>query len=92
MYIASTGRLQVEDGARSNFAKASYATSPPGTVIKAEPSLGENGALVYNTRKAYHFADAAFEHGAYYYAVYSQVIPASQVLALAELVHKKVIG
>jgi hypothetical protein len=90
LYIASPGRLQIEDGSRSNFAKASLASSPPGTVIKREPSLGENGGLVYNTRKAYHFADAAFERGPYYYAVYSQAIPAAKVLKLAELVHKKV--
>lgn len=92
LYIASTGRLQVEDGARSNFTKASLAMSPPGTVIKSEPSLGENGGLVYNTRKRYRFADAAFELGPYYYAVYSQPIPPAKVLALAELVHKKVAG
>jgi hypothetical protein len=92
LYIASTGRLQIEDGSRSNFAKPNPALNPPGTVIKREPSLGENGALVYSTRKAFHFADAAFELGRYYYAVYSQAIPPAKVLALAKLVHKTVAG
>lgn len=92
LYIASTGRLQIEDGSRSNFSKPNPASNPPGTVIKRKPSLGENGALVYNKRRAYHFADAAFELGPYYYAVYSQAIAPAKVLALAKLVHKKVAG
>ena len=48
--------------------------------------------LVYNKRKAYHFADAAFERGPYYYAVYSQAVPPRRVLTLAELVHKRLAG
>ena len=92
LYISSKGRAQVEDGSRSNFAKADPKSSPPGTVIRNEPSLGENGALVYNKKKKYRFADAAFEHGPFYYAVYSNLITPPKVLALAKLVHKKVVG
>lgn len=55
-------------------------------------AAGENGELVYNTRKAYRIALAAFEHGAYYYTVDSQLLSAAKILALAEMVHKKVAG
>lgn len=92
VYVASTGQLQIESGSRAEFVIASPAASPPGTVIKREPSLGENGELSYNTRKRHRFADAAFELGAYYIAVYSNTASATDVLALAELAHKKLAG
>lgn len=92
LYIASTGRLDLEIGSRSQWVSADPAMNPPGTVVKAEPQLGENGELVYNTRKAYRIALAAFEHGAYYYTVDSQLLSAAKILALAEMVHKKVAG
>lgn len=90
LYVASTGRLEVEKGARSNWVSASAATSPPGTVIKSKPALGENGELVYNTRKKYRFALSGFERGTRYYSVYSQVIPPRKVFALAKIIHSKV--
>jgi len=92
LYIASTGRLQVEKGSRSNWASPSLADSPPGTVIKPKPGLGENGVLVYDKKPKYRFADSGFEHGPHYYSVYSQVIPPRKVFALAKIIHNKVFG
>lgn len=91
-YVSATGQLQIEAGSRNEFVKANPAIGPAGTVVKSEPSLGENGELSYNTRKRTRFADAAFEQGPYYFAVFSQAVPAPGVLAIAKLVHKKVAG
>lgn len=89
---ATNGQLQIEAGSRSEFVKASPAGQPPGTVVKSEPGLGENGEFSYNTQKRYHFADAAFERGPYYFAVFSQAVRPAGVLALAKVVHQKVAG
>lgn len=92
LYIASTGRLQIDDGPRSLASTPNPADDPPGTVIKREPVLGADGWLVYNTSKKYRFANVGFVLGAYEYDVYSQVIPPARVLGLATLIHRKLAG
>jgi hypothetical protein len=89
LYIARTGRLQIDDGPKSLASTPSAALSPPGTVIKKEPVLGSHGWWVYNTRPKYRFANAGFVVGPYEYDVYSQVIPPSGVFALAKMIHHK---
>ncbi|HZS29682.1 MAG TPA: hypothetical protein VFA37_00340 [Gaiellaceae bacterium] len=92
LWIASTGRLQIDDGPSSLSSTPSAADSPPGTVIKKEPVLGPAGWWVYNTSKKYRFANAGFVLGAYEYDVYSQVVAPQSVFALAKLIHHKLGG
>jgi hypothetical protein len=90
LYIASTGRIDVEIGSGSEYVEASAATSPKGTVIRTLPHLGVNGGSVYVPLN--HLALAAFELGAYYYTVDSQQLRPSKVLALSELMLRKLGG
>jgi hypothetical protein len=87
LFIASTGRLQIDDGPSSLASTPSAALSPPGTVIKKEPVLGSQGWWVYNTRKKYRFANAGFVLGPYEYDVFSQVIAPTSIFALAKRIH-----
>ena len=87
LYIAASGRLDLEIGARAEYVKASSDTSPPGTVIK-NLSFGENGGLVYAPSGGHrHISLAAFELGSYYYSVYSEQLTPKKISALAKLVY-----
>ena len=91
LWIASTGRLQIDDGPKSLWSAPSASLNPPHTVMRKEPSLGPYAWFVYNT-KSYRFANVGWIQGAYEYDVYSQVVPPLRVLALAKLIHHKLAG
>lgn len=89
LYIAGAKRLTLEIGKRSEYVRASAATSPKGTVIKSLP-WGENGALVYAPSGPHtHISLAAFELGAYYYSVYSEQLSPIKIQKLSYLVYEK---
>lgn len=92
LYLTKTNaRLDLEIGSRSQWAAPDPKLNPPGTIVKAEPQLGEGGSLVVVPGKN-RFVLAAFLHGAYYYTVDSPNLSAAAVLGLAGRVHKTVAG